>query len=97
MDVLRLRGLRDDAVERCGGDEVGFAGVPGGEDGGGGSAAEDAGVDEPGEADVREVAGGAEDAFEVPDCFGAVGLAGSQLGGLGGFGKGEGGRCYAFG
>lgn len=26
-------------------------------------------MDEASEADVRNVAGGAEDAFEVPDCF----------------------------
>ena len=34
VDVLRLGGLGDDAVEGAGFDELGFAGVPGGEDGG---------------------------------------------------------------
>ena len=34
-------------------------------------------MDETGEADVGEVAGGTEYAFEVPDGFGAVGRLGS--------------------
>ena len=36
-------------------------------------------MDEAGEADVGEVAGGTEDAFEVPDSFGAEGRLGSVL------------------
>ncbi len=71
VDVLGLRGLGDDALEFGGADEVGFAAVPFGEDLGRGSAAEDAWVDETGESQMGDVAGGAEDAFEVPDCFGA--------------------------
>lgn len=69
VDVLGLGRLGDDAVEGVGGDELAFALVPEGEDVGRGGAAEDAGVDEAGEADVGDVPGGAEDAFEVPDGF----------------------------
>ena len=69
VHVLGFGGLGDDAFEGGGVDEVRFAAVPFVEDGLGGGAAEDAGVDEAGEADVGDVAGGAEDAFEVPDCF----------------------------
>ncbi len=71
VDVLGLRRLRDDTFEFGGIDEVGFAAVPLGEDFGGGSTAEDARVDETRKSEMRDVAGGAEDAFEVPDCFGA--------------------------
>ena len=71
VDVLGLRWLRDDTFEFGGADEVGFAAIPLGEYLGGGSTAEDAGVDETRESEMRDVAGGAEDAFEVPDCFGA--------------------------
>lgn len=69
VDVLRLRGLSDDAFQFCGGDEFGFAAVPFGEDFGGRGAAHDAGMDQAWETDVRQVSGGAEDALEVPDGF----------------------------
>lgn len=69
MDVLRLRRLGDDALELGRADELGFATVPLGQDFGGGRTAEDAWMDETGKSQVREVAGGAEDAFEVPDRF----------------------------
>ena len=72
VDVLRLRGLRDDALQLRGRDELGLAAVPLGQDLGAGGAAQDTRVNEAGEADVREVARGAEDAFEVPDGFRAV-------------------------
>jgi len=49
-----------------------FAAVPFCEDFGGGCAAEDTRVDETREADVGDVAGGAEDAFKVPDGFCSV-------------------------
>lgn len=72
VHVLWLRGLCDRAVEvRVCGYELCFARVPGREDGGGGRAAEDARMDEAGEADTWDVAGGTEYAFEVPDGFGA--------------------------
>ena len=71
VDVLRLRWLRDDTFEFGGADEVGFATVPLSENLGGGSTAENARVDETREPEVRDMAGGAEDAFEIPDCFGA--------------------------
>lgn len=72
MDVLRLGRLSDDAFEFGGADELGFAPVPFGEDFGGGCTAEDARVDEARKADVGDVAAGTEDAFEVPDGFGAA-------------------------
>jgi hypothetical protein len=50
-------------------DQAAFALVPSCEDFGGGRAAEDAWVDETGEFDSWDVAGGAVDSFEVPDCF----------------------------
>lgn len=78
VHVLRLGRLRDDAVEGVCTDELAFALVPEGEDVGGGGAAEDAGVDEAGEADVRDVPRGAEDAFEVPDGF-CAGLSVSEI------------------
>lgn len=71
VDVLGLRGLRDDAFELGGADKVGFAAVPLREDLGGGSTAEDARVDLTRESEMRDMARGAEDAFEVPDGFGA--------------------------
>lgn len=71
MDVLGLRWLRDDTFEFGGADEMGFAAVPLSEDLGGGSTAEDARVDETRKSEMRDMAGGAEDAFEVPDCFSA--------------------------
>ena len=79
MDILRLRGLRDDALQLGGRDELGLAAVPLREDLGAGGATQDARVDEAGEADMREVARGAEDAFEVPDGFRAVGPNQSRL------------------
>lgn len=72
MDILRLRRLGDNALQLGGRDELGLAAVPLREDLGAGGTAQDARVDEAGEADVREVARGAEDAFEVPDGFRAV-------------------------
>ena len=45
-------------------------------------------MDEAGEADVGEVAGGTEYAFEVPDGFGAKGRLGSALN-LGGWPRGR--------
>jgi len=74
VDVFGLGGLGDDAVEGVCGDELAFALVPESEDVGGRGTAEDAGVDEAGEADVGDVPGGAEDAFEVPDGFCAIGM-----------------------
>lgn len=69
VDVLGFGGLGDDAVEFVGADEFPFALVPDGEDFGGRGTAHDSGVDEAWEADVGDVAGGAEDTFEVPDGF----------------------------
>lgn len=71
VDVLGLRWLRDDTLEVGGADEVGFAAVPLSEDLSGRSTAEDARVDETGESEMRDMAGGAEDAFKVPNCFSA--------------------------
>jgi len=74
VDVLRKWRKRDGFVEvRVLGDEGAFAVIPGLEDFGGGRAAEDARVDEASELDAGDVAGGAVDAFEVPDGFGSVG------------------------
>lgn len=72
VDVFWFWEVGDDAVKGVGCDEVGLAAGPVGEDLGGWSAAHDSGVDQAGEADVGDVAGGAEDAFKVPD--GYVGL-----------------------
>ena len=71
VDILRLRRLGDDSLELGGADEMRFATVPLGQDFGGGSAAEDARMYETGESQMRDVAGGAEDAFKVPYGFGA--------------------------
>lgn len=71
VNVLGLGWLRDDTFEFGGADEVGFAAVPLSEDLGGGSTAEDARVDKTRESKMRDMAGGAEDAFEVPDRFSA--------------------------
>ena len=75
VHVLGLGRLGDDFMEilrGVGADELAFTTVPLGEDFSGGSAAEDAGVDEAGEADMGDMAGGGKNAFEVPDGFGAV-------------------------
>ena len=72
MHTPRLGWLRDNALKGRGGDEFAFAFVPLGEDFGRRGAAEDARVDEAGELDAGNVAGGAVDAFEVPYCFSAV-------------------------
>lgn len=53
------------------GDEGCFALVPGLEDFVRGRASEDAGMDEAGKPDTRNVAGAAVNALEVPDGFGA--------------------------
>lgn len=72
VDVLRLRRLGDDGVELVLADQLGFALVPGREHFGRRCAAHDTRVNEAWEAHVRDVAGGAEDAFEVPDGLGGV-------------------------
>ena len=75
--VLPLRRLRDNpphVAARV--DQSGFALVPRPEHLLRGRAAEDAGVDEAGEFDARDVARRALDAFKVPDGFGPAG--GSQ-------------------
>ena len=80
VDVAGLGRLRDDAFEVgtvvtvvvVGGDELGFAAVPLGENFRRGRAAQDARVDQAREADVGDVSRGGEDAFKVPDCFGPV-------------------------
>jgi hypothetical protein len=78
VHILGLRGESYVAVHvRAGFDQAGFALVPGVEDFGRGRAAEDSWVDEAGEFDAGDVAGGAVDAFEVPDCF----CSGVMLGG----------------
>lgn len=71
VDVLRLRGLGDDALELSRADELGLAAVPLGEDFSAGGTAKDAGVDEAWETDTWYVSAGAEYALEVPDGFGA--------------------------
>lgn len=94
VDVLGLWGEGDLAagVLAEGGDKLGFAAVPFCEDGGGGGAAEDAWMNVAWEADMRYVTGGAEDAFEVPDGFCAMGQGwGVNLSGQ------EGGRHYHIG
>ena len=71
VDVLRLGWLSDDPFEVSCADEVGFAAVPLRQDLGGGGTAEDAWMYEAGESQVRDMAGGAKDAFKIPDCFSA--------------------------
>ena len=69
MDALGFRWLRNDTLKFGGADQVGFAAVPLSKDLGRGSTAKDARVDETGESYMRDMAGGAEDAFKVPNCF----------------------------
>ena len=70
VHVGGVGGLCYIAVHVCAlGDELVLAAVPFGEDFGGGSAAEDTRVDEAGEADVWDMSGRAEYAFEIPDGF----------------------------
>lgn len=85
--------------QRIRGNQLALAAVPFRQHLGRRRASEDAGVDEAGELDVRDVAAGAVDAFEIPDGFGsAVGVSGLGVSGLGvdrkggkGERKGEGG------
>lgn len=73
MSTFHLRGLRDVAVQPgIRRDQLRLAAVPLGQDLGGGRASQDARVDEAGEAHVRDMSRGAEDALKVPDGFGAV-------------------------
>jgi len=72
VHVLRLWGLSDDALERSRLNEFAFALVPFGEDLVGRCAAQNAWVDQACETDAWDVAGRAEDAFKVPDGFGAA-------------------------
>ena len=74
VHALWFGGLGDDAFESRGGDKFGFAPVPFCEDLRGWRAAEDAWVDETSELDAGDVAGGAKDAFEVPDCLCGLGV-----------------------
>ena len=79
--VLRLGGLGDNFFEflrGVGADELAFAAVPFGQDFGGWGAAEDTGVDEAGEADVGDMAGGCKDTFEIPDGFGTAKVSSCQ-------------------
>lgn len=63
--------------QRIRGNQLALAAVPFRQHLGRRRASEDAGVDEAGELDVRDVAAGAVDAFEIPDGFGsAVGVSG---------------------
>lgn len=71
VNVLGLRRLRDDTFEFRGADEVGFAAIPLSEDLGRGCTADNARVYETGESEMRDMAGGAKDAFKIPDCFSA--------------------------
>lgn len=73
VDVLRLRRECDFPAHVAALlDQLAFAVVPGLEDFVGRRAAQDTRVDEPGEPDAGDVAGGAVDAFEVPDGFGST-------------------------
>lgn len=86
LDLLRQRIRRGACVRALGqrrqrhvpigqlgrGNELTLAAVPLGQHLGRGRTAEDAWVDEAGEFDVGQVAGGAVDAFKVPDCFCAI-------------------------
>lgn len=77
VHVARLRGLRDVAAGvgvRALLNQGALAPVPLGEQLGRGGTAEDARVNEAGEADAGDVARGAEDAFKVPDGLCAVQL-----------------------
>ncbi len=69
VHVLRLGWFGDDRVELVFADQLPFTLVPGREHFGRGRAAHDTGVDQAREANVRDVTGGAEDAFKVPDCL----------------------------
>lgn len=70
VHVGGVGGLCYIAVHVCAfGDELVLAAIPFGEDFSGGSAAEDTRVDEAGEADVWDMSGRAEYAFEIPDGF----------------------------
>lgn len=73
VHVVGLGGLGDNAVKLVGLDELAFAAVPFGQNFGGGRTAQYARVDKARKADVRDVPGGAEYAFKVPDGFGSVG------------------------
>lgn len=72
VDARRQRRQRHGAVELVGRNQLAFTLVPGGQDLRGGGAAKDAGVDEAGKLDVRDVSRGAEDALKVPDGLGPV-------------------------
>ena len=69
VDALRLRGLRDDALQTGRFDEVGFSAVPFSKDFMGRSTAKDARMNETGKANPWNVSGGTEDAFKVPYCL----------------------------
>lgn len=58
-------------LARVGGDQLPFALVPFRQDFRGGRAAQNARMDQACEAHTGDVARGAEDTFEIPDCFGA--------------------------
>ena len=70
MDVLWLRGLRDNAFESRGTDQFALTSIPFCQNFGRGCAAKYARMDQTWEANMGDVAGGAEDALEVPDGFG---------------------------
>jgi hypothetical protein len=74
VNIDRLRWVGDFAVQLVRFDQIALTLVPRRQDLGGGCTAQDTGVDEAGELDVGDVAGGAEDALEIPDsfCSGAV-------------------------
>jgi hypothetical protein len=66
-DIWRLR---DNSIRnRVCGNQFAFTTIPFGKDLRRRSASQDAGVDQPGEADVRNVPRRAEDALKVPNCL----------------------------
>lgn len=78
LDVVRcaarvhidgLGWLGNDSVHGIGRDEFAFSFIPYCEHLGRWCTAENTGMDQAGEADVGNVAGGTEDAFKVPDCL----------------------------
>lgn len=73
VDIRRLGRVRD-GFASVGGNQLRFTAVPFSKDFRGGCGSHDAGVNETGEADARDVAGGTENAFEIPNRFGSLGV-----------------------
>lgn len=75
VHILGVWQLRHDAIKRVRADKLALASVPLGEDGGARCTTQYTRMDQTGKAHMRDMSGGAEDAFKIPDRLGSIDVA----------------------